>query len=79
MSKVDEIAALAERTSGTVAPGEVPAIDDAAERDAYAALAQRLYAGLEGPPEKRARSVRGQVATLLWQRVTEWDEQAEGD
>jgi hypothetical protein len=59
MSRIDEIAALAKRASGTIALSQVPPIGDAAERDAYDQLAQRLYAGLAGPPDERARSARG--------------------
>jgi len=56
---------------------QVPPIDTEAQKARYQVLASELYAGLAGPPDERARSPKGQLASALWQRVTEWDERSE--
>jgi hypothetical protein len=56
---------------------QVPGVENEEQRTMYAALANQLYDKLDGPAEERARSARGQLASALWQRVTEWDERAE--
>ena len=55
-------------------PVDVPEIQGDDEKAAYDALAHKIYDGLEGPPDERARSPEGKLASMLWQRVAEWDE-----
>jgi hypothetical protein len=57
----------------------VPEVVSGEQRAAYAALAAQLYDKLDGPPEERSHSAPGQLASALWQRITEWDERAEDD
>ena len=59
-------------------PVEVPEIGSNDERAAFDALAHRIYDGLEGPPDQRAGSAAGRLASALWQRVAEWDEASSG-
>ena len=56
---------------------QVPEVASSEQRAAYAALASQLYDKLDGPPEERSQSAAGQLASALWQRVTEWDEHGE--
>ena len=73
-------ATLAVERKGTLpASAEVPEIESADQRAAFDALAHRIYDGLAGPPENRARSAAGQLASMLWQRVAEWDDRARPD
>jgi len=73
---------LAASLSGNAGPafidlGQVPAIETETQKAYYQSAAARLYEGLPGPPEERARSARGQLAAALWQRVAEWEERDE--
>jgi hypothetical protein len=56
---------------------QVPRIESEDQKTAYATLANQLYDGLDGSPEQRSRSAKGQLASALWQRVTEWDDRAD--
>jgi len=60
-------------------PVDVPEIQGDDERTAFDALAHKIYDGLVGPPDKRAGSPEGKLASMLWQRVAEWDERAGPD
>ncbi len=59
---------------------QVPPIENDAERSAYAAFADKIYAELEGryaTPGAKAGSPKGQLASAIWARVTEWDERGD--
>ena len=79
--QVDNLMALVDDVGpgGKLALERVPRVDTAEQRAAYDALAHRIYEGLPGPPEERARTPKGQLAAALWQRVAEWDEGRDGD
>jgi hypothetical protein len=56
-----------------------PPVENDEQRAAYDALAHKLYDGMEGPAEERARSAHGRLASRLWQRVAEWDDRTSDD
>jgi len=72
------VAMLASLDGGNpVTLDQVPRVQNEDQKTAYAALANQLYDELDGPPEQRSRSAKGQLASALWQRITEWDDRAD--
>ena len=65
---------LAVETARILPTQDAPAIKSDDQKEAYDALAHKIYDELEGPPEERAQSPQGKLANRLWQRIAEWDE-----